>query len=621
MEDGGDPAEDRDDRMAVADERLNAAVNLLTSVQRAVASAAEGATHTCRSLAATSLDLEQSGQVRDVETALQHIVGLVKDAVEAQGLETGALEAEQAPFSILRTVDQAMTLVSKEASKKRLAVTYEIDPTLPEWAEGDGGRLRQVLVHILNNAVRFTTHGHVFVRAIRRDGAAGPELSITVNDSGSGIPPDQLRRLLQPFDGQGRRQIRGSGLGLRLANHAVRAMGGSMTIESTSGQGTRVWVLLPLRPMASLVEPPTPLEGRGVLVVHEEARQSRHVGDLCRRWRMEVHEARGAEAAVAAAARRTFDVIVVDDTRDLPAATLSARILSQTPGVPVVALAFSEPARARVFARVLSKPVSAHALLEALLEALDGDQRAPMPPLSRVLVVDDNLVTQRMALLLLKKLGVEADSADNGAEAVARLREERFDLVLMDIHMPLLDGIEATRQIRSLATHQPRIVAYTGSASATNRRACLEAGMDDLLGKPVTIEMLRRVVEQAVVVLDEQDIAQLEKNMGPDKVQALAEEYFREAPALVERMQQGLREEDGRAVRYTARTLAGLTATLGLLRVLEGTRRVEQEATAGRLGEAEEHVARLAEDLRQGEAALASRVGQKTLYAEASSGG
>jgi len=478
------------------------------------------------------LDTKLSGQQREyVETIRASgdgLLAIINDILDFSKIDAGKLELERQPFAPQACIEDAFDLIAAQAEAKGLNLSHRIEPTVPRTIVSDGGRVRQILVNLLGNAVKFTENGDVSVSVSVSQPAASPLLDVrfVVEDTGIGIPADRIDSLFESFsqvDASTTRKYGGTGLGLAISQRLTTLLGGRIWVESEMGKGTRVSFVIQapagpaLAPMRTGSDPTgedgeSLLSGRRVLIVDDHA-ATRH--SLLRQF-----EAWGIAAAAAASGREAlalisegqrFDLAVVDmQMPEMDGVKLTAEMRKRLGGAtpPVILLSsLSRPelSATETFAAAISKPVRASRLFNAVSDVLAPDL-TPKSPASgvtpaarladrhplRVLVAEDNLVNQKIALLMLERLGYRADLVANGLEAVEAVRRVPYDVVLMDLQMPELDGLDATRQI--LAEHpagrRPRIIALTANAFEDDRLECLAAGMDDHLSKPLQKEKL-----------------------------------------------------------------------------------------------------------------------------------
>ncbi|MFO1253876.1 MAG: response regulator, partial [Inhella sp.] len=468
----------------------------------------------------TPLSPEQRDFAHTIRDSGEALLTIINDILDFSKIEAGRMDIERQPFDLRDCVESALDLVSARAADKRLDLAYEFEGELPAAVLGDVTRLRQVLLNLLANAVKFTDVGEVVlsVRAPRPG-----ELEFEVRDTGIGISAAGMARLFQSFsqaDSSTTRKYGGTGLGLAISRRLTELMGGSMRAESAGpGQGCRFFFRIQA-PASALPAPagrreflgPQPvLQGRRLLVVDDNATNRRVLSLQAARWGMVPQDYASAAAALAAVqAGAGFDLGVLDmHMPDTDGLTLARQLRTLRPQLPLVL--FSSLGRKEVgdeegvFAAYLHKPLRQSQLFDTLVTllgeapAVEAIRTAPRldaelgrrHPL-RILLAEDNLVNQKLALRLLSQLGYRADVASNGLEAVESVARQGYDVVLMDVQMPEMDGLEASRRIteRWPATARPRIVAMTANAMQGDREACLAAGMDDYVTKPIRVEAL-----------------------------------------------------------------------------------------------------------------------------------
>jgi len=476
------------------------------------------------------LDSELTADQRDyaetVRVSGDALLVIINDILDFSKIESGQLELERQPFSLRDCVEGSLDLVAQQASQKGLDVACQLEPDVPPVVEGDVTRLRQVLINLLGNAVKFTAHGEVVVSvSVLRSTDDVATVAFAVHDTGIGIPADRMDRLFQSFsqiDASTTRVYGGTGLGLAISHRLAAAMGGELQVESTVGQGSTFTFVVPL-PRGRETEDrlraaPAELPGRSALVVDDNATNRRILRVQLEGWGMRVEDDADPRAALlrCTTAPTPYDVVLLDmHMPHLDGVALATR-LRQLPGWQAVPLLLLTSLGQRPADAVdldlghLTKPVKAAALRTAVAQALGAREQereraaaAPVAGRLRVLVAEDNVVNQKVATLLLQRLGQRPDVVGNGQEALEAVRARHYDLVLMDVQMPVLDGLEATRRIRAElpANRQPRIVAITANALLEDREACLAAGMDGYLAKPVRTHELSAALGSVAVSL------------------------------------------------------------------------------------------------------------------------
>jgi PAS domain S-box-containing protein len=586
-------------------------------------------------LLGTELTPEQRDLADVVHTSGDALLAVINEILDFSKIEAGRLELEHRPLVLRDCVESALELVAAGAVAKGLEVACLVDPRAPAAILGDSTRLRQILANLLTNAVKFTEQGEVVLTV---DSEAAPEadlvedlhrLHFTVRDTGIGIPADRIDSLFESFsqvDASTTRRYGGTGLGLAISKHLCELMGGEIWAESEPGKGSSFHVTLAAEATSGPQLPPVAAELRGkrLLVVDDNAANREVVTRHARSWGMLPRET-GSPVQALEWIRRgdPLDVAVVDmQMPEMDGLTLASEIrrYRDAEALPLVMLtslgrrADDGDARAE-FAAFLTKPIKASLLYDAVAAAVgataagaeDAREPAPdavaaMPAQLRILLAEDNALNQQLALRLLEKLGYQADVAVNGLEALDALRRRPYDVVLMDVQMPELDGLEAARRIHRewRGRDRPRIIAMTANAMEGDRELCLAAGMDDYVGKPIHLdelgEALRRSVPTATGedgVLERDAIEQLRAGAGDDAfVVELVETFLRDAPALLATLRGGNAQE----LRRAAHTLKSNARVFGATRLAELCQELEALAQTGAHAAADELVARIDEE-------------------------
>ncbi|MDM0015689.1 response regulator [Variovorax sp. J22P168] len=475
----------------------------------------------------TRLDAEQQDYVATIRDSGDALLTIINDILDYSKIEAGRMDIEAHPFDLRECVESALDLIGTRASEKRLDIAYVFEGEVPAGVSGDLTRLRQILLNLLSNAVKFTERGEVVVTVTAtplEDGRV--TLRFAVRDTGIGLSPQGITRLFQSFsqaDSSTTRKYGGTGLGLAISKRLAELMGGTMWVES-DGPGTGATFFATIEvPVAET--PPTrrrtftgvqvELQGKRVLVVDDNATHRRLLALQTAKWGMESRAAESpAEALRWLAEGERFDLAILDmHMPEMDGVELARRIRSgghaALPLVLFTSLGRREAGDAdALFNAFLSKPLHQSQLFDTLVGLLAHEpvaRPAPAPaarpqidagmaqrhPL-RILLAEDNAVNQKLALRLLQQMGYRADLASNGIEAVESVQRQAYDVVLMDVQMPELDGLDATRQICALygVGERPRIVAMTANAMQGDQEACLAAGMDDYVTKPIRVDRL-----------------------------------------------------------------------------------------------------------------------------------
>ncbi|MBS0319990.1 MAG: GAF domain-containing protein [Proteobacteria bacterium] len=473
----------------------------------------------------TKLDAEQHDYAATIRDSGDALLTIINDILDFSKIEAGRMDIESQPFDLRDCVESALDLASVRAAEKRLDIAYVFEGDVPPVIRGDVTRLRQILLNLLSNAVKFTEAGEVVltVRAHVLDNATS-ELHFAVRDTGIGLSPASMSRLFQSFsqaDASTTRKYGGTGLGLAISRKLAQLMGGSMTARSDGvGKGAtfEFTIRAPLADMPpsqrrSFAGEQPALTGKRVLIVDDNATNRRILMLQAGKWGMRPRDAETPlEALRLVADGEAFDVAIVDmHMPEMDGLELARRLRASVPRMPRVL--FSSLGRREagdtegLFDAYLAKPLRQSPLYDTLVTLLAVDaasKTAPAPvrpvldpqmatrqPL-RILLAEDNVVNQKLALRLLEQMGYSADRASNGLEVLSSLERQTYDVVLMDVQMPEMDGLEATRALvaRSGGTPRPWIVAMTANAMQGDREACLEAGMDDYVTKPIRVERL-----------------------------------------------------------------------------------------------------------------------------------
>jgi signal transduction histidine kinase/DNA-binding response OmpR family regulator len=482
-------------------------------------------------LLGTRLDGDQRQYVETVRSSADALLHVINDVLDFSKIEAGKLELVRAPFDPREIVGEALQALAVQAHGKGLELTWRVAPAVPVALMGDGDRLRQVLLNLVGNAIKFTHDGAVTVEvtpaaagASARDGAARAVL-FSVRDTGIGIPPEKQQSIFEAFtqaDGSTTRRYGGTGLGLSISLRLVKMMGGSLTVESAPDRGSVFAFTLPLQEAeaAAPARVLAPLGGRRVLVVDDHDVNREILAELLGSWRVAVATAPDGATAMrlldTTESDPPFDLLIVD--RHMPgedgfALIERVRALPRRPAVLMLTsdIEVGDLARGEALgvARHLTKPVRPAALAAAMSEVLGGvaveahlaaDAVTPTAAqVLRVLLAEDNQVNQRVACAMLRKRGHHVTVANNGREAVDAVARETFDVVLMDVQMPEMNGFEATHSLRErergTGSRLP-ILAMTAHAMTGDRERCLAAGMDGYVTKPITYAALVAELER-----------------------------------------------------------------------------------------------------------------------------
>jgi len=474
-------------------------------------------------LLSTPLTPEQRDYVETIRTSGDALLSVINDILDFSKIESDHLQLDRQPFQLATCIDETLDLFAGKAAAQETELTAWIDDNVPEWLVGDMARLRQILVNLVGNGVKFTRGGEVEITATIDGDASEMQLHLAVRDTGIGIPSERMDRLFQPFsqvDPSPARRFDGAGLGLAISRRLAQLMGGDIWVESEVGRGSifHCCVRVDAADRADAAAATLWLAGKRIWLAEQHLTTLTNVTRRLQRWGASVSSVNTPSALAALIEHNADapDVLLLDVRLLAQAPELAGKWLAQPQlcTCPLIAImpvgAVGDHQLLPTAARLL-RPIKQRQLQQTLLRVLmPTDAAAPSPSAPSglaasaprvatvsILLVEDNLVNQKVVLKLLEKQGYRADVANNGVEALEALQQHAYDLVLMDVHMPTMDGITATQTIRRElpAARQPRIVALTAAAMVEDQQACLAAGMNAFLTKPVRPEALLEVLQ------------------------------------------------------------------------------------------------------------------------------
>jgi signal transduction histidine kinase/DNA-binding response OmpR family regulator len=485
----------------------------------------------------TNLDAQQREFTQTVRTCGENLLMLINDILDLSKLESGRMELEESDFLLRPCLEEAIDMVAAQAQRKNLAIALKMDVGAPERVVGDRARLQQILLNLLSNAVKFTEKGsvvlEVLVTGVRGDRVT---LDFSVTDTGIGIPAEAMQRLFQPFtqlDASIVRKYGGTGLGLAICRMLAGMMNSRIDVRSEVGRGSTFSLALEMRALPEAAATTTrirrlSLHGVRVLVI-DPTDLTRHVlAQQLAVWGCAVTEATTLAAAAAALSGGTpMAVTFINHDTDGLAEAVERGL---DPRMGRLVLVTSIPSRREAqryidagFSTYIAQPIRRailHDMMATLLgsdapgEAISAPTTAPVvsaaPPRTRLLLVEDDAVNQRVATLLLARAGYSCDVANNGQEAVDAIGRREYDIILMDCQMPVMDGFTATARIREwerTANRRHTIIAMTANAMQGDRERCIDAGMDDYIRKPIQAKQLYDTIKQHVVAMAEQTAA------------------------------------------------------------------------------------------------------------------
>lgn len=487
-------------------------------------------------LSETNLDEEQKEYTDTIRHSGDALLGVINDILDFSKIESGSLEIDPHDFSIRQCVEDVLDVFSTKAAKTGIDLVSYVDPAIPPYIIGDSLRLRQILINLVGNAIKFTHEGEVYlgVSIKRQISDSEFELELQVRDTGIGIAADKISRLFKAFsqvDSSTTRKYGGTGLGLVISQRLIQLMGGEINVKSHEGEGTTFEFYISA--VVSKKEPPvntvislTECEGKNVLVVDDNLTNLRILKLQLEQWKLVVEVTiSGPEALSVLESGKAFDLILSDmQMPEMDGVEFCKKVRKKYPKIPVVLLSsIGDETRKKypdLFNAILTKPIKQQQLCKVVKEAITSViKAAPVQAQANVLsadfasryplnilVAEDNLVNQKLILRVLNKLGYEPQLAENGLLVIEKAREVHPDVVFMDVHMPEMDGLQATREIRSSFAVQPLIVAMTANAMAEDKEECLSAGMDDYISKPLNMEELLAMLEKLSKKLEESKV-------------------------------------------------------------------------------------------------------------------
>lgn len=634
----------------------------------------------------TELNAQQQDFVEVIRSSGDALLILINDILDFSKIESGKLDLEEQPFNIRSCIEECLDLLAPKAAEKNLELAYLIQPQTPEVIVGDVTRLRQVLVNLLSNGVKFTKTGEVVVSVTaslqnqdldssqKRDFlipnqtecleshipcSAVYEIQFTVKDTGIGIPKKRMDRLFKPFsqvDASTTRHYGGTGLGLAISKRLTEIMGGNMWVESEAGVGSTFFFTVVATAVADRSclaqesETEKVLKNKRLLVVDDNG-TNRQVLTLQAESLCMISQAVGSgeEAINLLQSGQKFDFAILDVNMPVMDGFTLAREIRKLPNCQELPLVFlsslsqleysSQNANINA-AAYLNKPIKQSQLEKVLVGILNGNivnshQKSPTKsnvklaeklPL-KILLAEDNVVNQKVAINILKNLGYRIDVAANGLEVLTALRRQSYDVVLMDVQMPEMDGLTATRHICTEweKEKRPRIIAMTANAMQGDRENCLAAGMDDYISKPVRLEALTTVlskcgllettteketlpVPESKTVIDMAVLQDLKEMAGGDSelLVEVIDCYLKDSPKLLDEMSQAIRQQQAKLLQRAAHSMKSSSASVGAKNLSQLCQELEYIGREGTIEGADKILSQTQAEYQRVEAALGS---------------
>jgi len=477
----------------------------------------------------TPLSSEQAEYVHVINTSGEALLNVINDVLDFSKIESGQMELEAQSFNLHRLVEDVIDLFAVKAADIGIDLLYQIDYEIPENIISDGYRIRQVLINLINNAIKFTQKGEVFLN-VEKDPSADHQVGIrfSVRDTGIGIPEEKMSRLFKAFsqvDSSNTRKYGGTGLGLIISDRLVNLLQGTIEVESEVGKGSLFAFTIPCTEgQGTPAEPLVDLaacQGKRILVVDDNQTNLTILKNLLQRWKFRPEVVSSGQAALdLLKSGQDFELVITDmQMPEIDGIMLAKEIRTFSATMPIILLSSvgleSKEKYPGLFHSVINKPAKNKQLLDlihtALCENKEELAEAAKPRQNqldksfalkhpvRILVVEDNMINIKLITTVLGKLGYVVDTAENGQIAVDKFLQTTYDLIFMDVLMPVMDGLEATRRIRAIDKEQPKIVAMTANAMQEDRQNCIDAGMDEYLSTPLEINSLKKAISETPV--------------------------------------------------------------------------------------------------------------------------
>lgn len=562
----------------------------------------------------TPLSVKQEEFVDIIRTSGESLLTIINDILDFSKIEAGKMELELQDFNLVKCVEDVLDLLAQQATKKSNDLLYRIDPTVPSGLYGDITRLRQILVNLVGNSIKFTQYGEIQVSVVKKkDTQHGITLEFSVRDTGVGIPSDKVHTIFDPFY-QATQLETGTGLGLSICSKLVHMMGGKIWCENNDDKGCTFFFTVELK----IASQPSNylhtcgkeqlLKGLKVLLVDDKRSNVEIIEELCRSWGMATHSYLSPIKALEYLSNHSLDLIITDMQMSEISGLELAKKAQELCATPIILLSSIDmlDALPKNVLKILSKPVKRHNLFNSIAnvclhkniitkkhtsKVVDSALAKKIP--LRILVVEDNVINQAIAQHALKHLGYIADLAGNGLEAIKAVEQKKYDIIFMDVQMPEMDGLQASKHIVKTydVSQRPRIVAMTANAIEGDKEKCINVGMDDYVSKPIVIEDISLMIKkwgsktsstqnlkasQAANLLALKQIEDL-RLYGEVVFKELIELYLEDAPKTISALGKALVAENRQKIIGAAHKLSGGSQQVGAKNVSHYARIMESE--------------------------------------------